>query len=207
MNTLIKIFSFLKNNFLLFIVILILIIELQKCSRKDTFIDKPTIKKDTVWVNTKETIITNPTIVKTIPGKTEIKYMPDPEYKKLVLQYQELVKIHIAKNIQKDSIKIDSIGYVNIEDTVSHNYITGRKFSYNLKYPKITNTITLPPIRRTQLYFGGGLEYKPLMGEEINVGLLLKTKSDKIYNLYTGVDSRGGYQVGVQSYWKIKLRK
>jgi hypothetical protein len=90
---------------------------------------------------------------------------------------------------------------------VSKNLIIGRKTSYKLKYPIITNTITLPPIRKNQLYYGGGLEYKPLIGEEINIGILLKTKSDQIYSVYGGIDSRGNYQIGLQSFWKIKLHK
>jgi hypothetical protein len=42
---------------------------------------------------------------------------------------------------------------------------------------------------------------------ELNLGLLLKNKKDQIYNIYGGVDTRGDYQIGVQSYWKIKLGK
>lgn len=206
--TLLSVLSFVKKYFLYILVVLLLaIILLQRCSKPVIPVDKPIVKRDTVWVVTKNTVVTQPTVVKTIPGVPGTNYVPDPEYKKLVLQYQDLVKKYIAKNIHKDSIKIDSIGYVNIEDTVSHNLIKGRKTSYNLKYPIITNTITLPPIRKNQLYYGGGVEYKPMVGEEINLGLLLKTKSDQIYSIYGGVDSKGNYQVGVQSYWKIKLHK
>lgn len=206
-----KILLFVKNNFTAILVIgLIIIVMLQRCEKEPvesyTKEDTGTIKIDTVWAKTSNTFITKPIIYKTTPGNTD-GFIPDSSYSKLVEQYQALVKAYVANNSYKDSIKIDSIGYINIQDEVSHNTLKDRKTSYSLKYPIITNTITLPPTKKNQLYYGGGLEYKPLVGEEINLGILLKTKSDQIYNIYGGVDSRGNYQVGVQSYWKISFKK
>jgi len=204
-----KILLFIKNNFFnLLIAVLVLIVLLQRCGGPTPTPELPTVKKDTVWVVKQNIYITKPTLVQTIPGEPGTDFIPDPNYSKLVLQYQSLVKDYIAKNIHRDSIKIDSIGYVNIEDTVSHNLIQGRKTSYKFKYPVITNTITLPQERKNQLYFGGGLESNPMAGSmEFNVGLLLKNKKDQIFNVYGGVDTRGDYQIGLQSYWKIKLHK
>ena len=203
-----KIYTWVKQNFFnVIILVLVLVILLQKCSGPKT-VEQPKVVKDTVWVVTKNTVVTKPTIVKSIPGKAEINYIPDPNYSKLVLQYQSLVKDYIAKNVQRDSVKIDSIGYVHIEDTVSHNVVTGRKTSYSLKYPIVTKTITLPPLKTNQLYYGGGLQGgQTQLINQFNVGVLLKTKTDQIYNVYTGLDTNGQVQVGLQAYWKIKLKK
>lgn len=203
-----KLFSFIKSNFYYIIILILgLIIILQRCSKPEIITEKPVVVRDTVWATTQDVVITNPTLIKTIPGKTETNYIPDPDYKNLILQYQKLVENYTAQNIHRDSIKIDSIGYVKIEDTVSHNLITGRKTSYSLKYPIITNTITLPLVRKNQIYYGGGLEYSPMNGQEFNAGILLKTKSDQVYSVYGGLNSNGGYQIGIQSFWKIKLHK
>ncbi len=208
---LLKILEFIKKNFFNFLIlILVAIILLQRCGNGggDNSSQKPTIVRDTVWVKTNNTVITQPTIVKTIPGIPGKEYIPNPNYDKLVLQYQALVKDYIAKNIHKDSIKIDSLGYVKIEDKVSKNLIVGRKTSYSLRYPIITNTITVPQEQRNQVYFGGGLEgNQSQIINQFNAGLLLKTKSDKIYNVYGGVDLNGQLNVGLQAYWKIKLHK
>lgn len=196
-----------KNFFNVIILILVCVILLQKCNSKEDKVE-PKVVKDTVWVEAKNTVVTKPVLIKTIPGKVSVQYIPDPEYKKLVIQYQELVKAYIAKNIHKDSIKIDSIGYVHIQDTVSKNLITGRKTFYSLKYPIITNTITLPVKKTNQLYYGGGLQGgQNQLINQFNAGVLLKTKSDQIYNVYTGLDTNGHVQVGLQAYWKIKLHK
>lgn len=204
-----KTILWLKNNFFSVVILFFAaIIILQRCESKVDDFPKPTVVRDTVWATIQDVTISNPTLIKTIPGKPDSVYTPDPNYDKLVKQYQKLVEDYIASNIHKDSIKIDSIGYISITDTITKNKLAGRKTSYNFKYPIITNTITLPSVAKTQLYFGGGIENKPMTGTtELNLGLLLKNKKDQIYNIYGGVDTRGDYQIGVQSYWKIKLGK
>ena len=206
---LIQIFNWIKNNFINVIVISLLIVMLlQRCGGPKSPVDKPIIKRDTVWVIKQNTIISKPVIVKTIPGKPGTEYKPDPNYDKLVKQYQKIVEEYIAQNIHKDSIKIDSIGYINITDTVTKNKIIGRKTSYSLKYPVITNTITLPPEKRNQLYIGGGLQgSQDELLNQFNAGILLKNKKDQIYGIYTGIDTDGQVQFGIQSYWKISFRK
>ena len=58
------------------------------------------------------------------------------------------------------------------------------------------------------MYVGGGLQGDQYsMINEFSTGLLLKTKQDQIFGLYTGIDNNGRIQYGLQSYWKIKLHK
>lgn len=200
--------NFIKTNFLsIIILILVSILFLQRCDNKIST-EKPTVIKDTVWVNKENTTITKPVLIKTILGKKEIQYVPDTSYIKLVKQYEKLVKEFTASNIQTDKIKIDSIGYISITDTISKNLIIGRKTSYNFKYPIITTTIKLPPERKNQLYYGGGLQGgNGQLINQFNAGLLLKTKSDQIYGIYSGMDTNGKIQFGLQSYWKISFNK
>lgn len=202
-----KIFEWIKTNFFNAIILgLVLVIMLQRCEKEIP--SAPTVVKDTVWVVTKNTVVTKPTLVKSIPGDPTTIYTPNPNYDKLVLQYQALVNEHTTKNVYKDSVKIDSIGYIRIEDTVSYNLITGRKTSYSLKYPIVTKTITLPEKKTNQLYYGGGLQGgSEQLINQFNAGILLKTKSDQIYNVYTGLNTNGQVQVGIQAYWKIRLKK
>ena len=197
-----------KNFFNVVILVLVAVILLQKCNGNKVPTEKPSVKRDTIWVVKQNVIITKPTLVKTIPGKSGTDYIPDPNYAKLVLQYTKLVEEHIALNVYKDTIKIDSIGHVYINDTVSKNNIAYRKVAWDLKYPIITKTITLPPLKTNQIYYGGGLQGgQDQLINQFNVGVLLKTKTDQIYNVYTGLDTNGQVQVGLQAYWKIKLRK
>ena len=170
------------NNILsIAILILAVIIILQRSNSSPDIIEKSTIVRDTVWQKKDSVIYTSPKVIQTIPLKIiSEKYLPDPNYDKLVLQYQELVKLHLAKNIQKDSVQIDSIGFVKVTDTVQNNIVQNRKWEYNIKYPIIKETIIEPPKKINQLYIGGGLQGNQYnIINSINGGILYKNKKEK----------------------------
>ena len=197
------------NNILsIAILILAVIIVLQRSNSSPDIIEKPIILRDTVWQKKDSVIYTSPKVVQTIPLKIiSEKYLPDPNYDKLVLQYQELVKLHLSKNIQKDSVKIDSIGFVKVIDTVQNNIVQNRKWEYNIKYPIIKETVIQPPKKVNQLYIGGGLQGNQYnIINSINGGILYKNKKDQIYGLSVGINTNGQAVYGVSSYWKIKFK-
>ena len=197
------------NNILsIAILILAVIIVLQRSNSSPDIIEKPIVVRDTVWQKKDSVIYTSPKVVQTIPIKIiSEKYLPDPNYDKLVLQYQELVKLHLAKNIQKDSVQIDSIGFVKVTDTVQNNVVQNRKWEYNIKYPIIKETIIEPPKKVNQLYIGGGLQGNQYnIINSINGGILYKNKKDQIYELSVGINTNGQVVNGVSSYWKIKFK-
>ena len=197
------------NNILsIAILILAVIIVLQRSNSSPDIIEKPIVIRDTIWQKKDSVIYTSPKVVQTIPIKIiSEKYLPDPNYDKLVLQYQELVKLHLAKNIQKDSVKIDSIGFVKVIDTVQNNIVQNRKWEYNIKYPIIKETVIQPPKKVNQLYIGGGLQGNQYnIINSINGGLLYKNKKDQLYGLSVGINTNGQAVYGVSSYWKIKFK-
>ena len=197
------------NNILsIAILILAVIIVLQRSNSSPDIIEKSIVIRDTVWQKKDNVIYTSPKVVQTIPVKiVSEKYLPDPNYDKLVLQYQELVKLHLAKNIQKDSVQIDSIGFVKVTDTVQNNIVQNRKWEYNIKYPIIKETIIEPPKKINQLYIGGGLQGNQYnIINSINGGILYKNKKDQLYGLSIGVNTNGQVIYGLSSYWKIKFK-
>lgn len=205
--------KYLKDNFLqLVVLILLLVVLIKNCKPSGKSDGTPAIVRDTVWVIKDSTIYSKPQVIKTIPvnvyhDTTFREYLPDTNYSKLVLQYQDVVNQLLAKNIQSDSLKIDSIGYVHVLDTVQKNMVVGRKFHYNLKYPVIKETITLPTPKKNQLYVGGMIQgEKEALVNGINAGVLYKTKKDYIIGANAGFDRNGNILYGIQSYWKIKLK-
>ena len=197
------------NNILsIAILILAVIIVLQRSNSSPDIIEKPIVIRDTIWQKKDSVIYTSPKVVQTIPLKIiSEKYLPDPNYDKLLLQYQELVKLHLSKNVQKDSVKIDSIGFVKVIDTVQNNIVQNRKWEYNIKYPIIKETIIQPSKKVNQLYIGGGLQGNQYnIINSINGGILYKNKKDQIYELSVGINTNGQVVYGVSSYWKIKFK-
>lgn len=198
--------KFIKENFItLIILVLVGIIYLERCNAPE--IDtKPTIVRDTIFVEKDSIIYSKPQLIKIIERHdTAINnYIPDTNYKKLVLQYQQVVNELLAKNVMQDSIKIDSIGYVKITDTLQKNLIIGRSSKVNVKYPIIKETVTLPYEPKNQLYIGGSVQVGPI--GQINGGVLFKNKKDQIFGGSVGINSQGQILYGAHSYWKIKLK-
>jgi hypothetical protein len=202
--------KFIKDNLLTVVILVLLsIIILQKCGAPAP-VEAPTVVRDTTWIVKDSLIVSKPQLIKSISIESHDtiinQYLPDTNYAKLVLQYQEVVNTLLAKNIHSDSIRIDSNGYVKITDTVQRNLITGRSSQVNIRYPIIKETITLPAKKVTQMYVGGLLQANPGINQ-VGVGALLKTRNDFLFGTSLGVNTNGALQYGVGAYWKLKLKK
>ena len=87
--------------------------------------------------------------------------------------------------------------------------IVGRSYKYDLKYPKIKETITIkePYKPKNQLYLGGEISGSRLnLVDQINAGLLFKNKKDQIFGAKVGLNLDGQLHAGVSSYWKISFK-
>jgi hypothetical protein len=194
------------------VIVLLIIILLQRCGRTPENPTGPQITRDTVWVHKDSTITKQPQIIKTIPFTIPIdrwntEYLPDTNYTKLLSQYTELVQMFLASNVYKDSLQIDSLGYVVVKDSVCQNLLLGRKYSYDLHYPIIKETRIIPESKKTQWFAGGFIQGEQgTLIDEIGAGLLIKNKKDQIFGGHVGLSNSGAIQIGLSSYWKIKLK-
>jgi len=191
------------------ILLLIVLLLVSRCNQPKPDPQTSIVTRDTVWISHTDTIKTKPKLVYTDPKvRIDSIFLPDKDYEKLRKQYQDLLVLYFQRNVLKDTLKLDSLGHVYVTDTVSKNLISGRIYNYSIKYPKITETIKLPPKPRNQLYIGGSLEgniTNPV--NQINTGLMLKNKKDQLYGISAGMNMNGQLQLGISSYWKISFRK
>lgn len=197
-----------KNLLTLMVGALLLIVILQQCKNTPAP-EAPTIVRDTVLVVKESLTVTKPQLVKTIESHDSIiikEYVPDTNYAKLVVQYQEIVNQLLAKNIMQDSVAIDSVGYVKITDTLQKNLIVGRSVLSRISYPIIRETVTLPAKKTNQLYVGGAILGTPapngIMGSA-----LLKTRNDFLFGGSLSINTYGDMQYGIHSFWKIKIKQ
>jgi len=202
--------EFIRKNLLsLTIVVLLVIVALQKCAQPGAS-EGPIIVRDTAWVVKDSLIYSKPQLVKTIEVESHDtiinQYIPDTNYAKLVIQYQEIVNQLLAKNIMEDSVRIDSNGYVKITDTVQKNLIVGRGTQVNIKYPIIKETITLPAKKVNQVYIGGVFQTGD-QNPQVGASALLKTRNDFLFGGSLSINTYGNLQYGVGAYWKLKLKK
>lgn len=120
-----------------------------------------------------------------------------------------------TKNIFTNTYKFDKQqGSITITDTISQNKLIGRKYISNIT-PKV-DTLEIPEPFKRKIYAGfeGGFNQADYINF-IGVGVMVNSKSNKIYNLGIGVNNRttdgtnGSFTPYIRGgvYWKISLKK
>lgn len=168
---------------------------------------------DTTWQIHDRTIVKEVPFVKEIAVPHEIlvtRYQADTSYPGLKRQYDDLAKKYASRRIYIDSVKVGTHGYIQITDTVSENKLGKRTSKDNFKIPIVKETMTITkyaePTR--QVYVGGGINMKSISAfNGVEGGVLYKTKKDQIIGAKVTVNVDGTIVYGIQSYFKIKLKK
>jgi hypothetical protein len=161
---------------------------------------------DTAWTIHDSLIIKKLKIKEVIHDTLPPEYIADTNYLTLKLQYEALASAFLDKNIYTDTLKLDTLGYIAVADTVYKNELQKRSYKYNYKIPTITvtNTITKQAPPKGALFIGGGVTGNPNEVKSFFGGFLYKSKKDKVFGLNVGLTGNSKIVYGVQSYWKIK---
>ena len=173
-------------------------------SKSDT-----TIIHDTIRIH--DTTAGKIVFVKSTPTQhwdTIPKYIPDTNYTTLLKQYNNLGNDFFTQNIYKAIYKIDSLGTITAIDTVFNNKLVGTSLISSLKIPykRVIITNTIIPAPKNQLYIGGGINgNKSSLVNSAELGLILKTNKDQIFQVKVSSDLDGKINYGVGTYWKIKF--
>ena len=152
---------------------------------------EPTIVSDTVYQQK--------TFTKFIKGKSIPFVVLDTIYNIDTTRYYKTDTIYIVKDynqvkVYSDTMRIDSIGYAYIQDTISQNKIQGRGFSANFNLPTITITKLIEKKDKNQLYLGFIGDLKHSNGQ-IGIGGSIALKTAK-NTLYTATATMNGYSFG-----------
>ena len=128
-----------------------------------------------------------------------------------------ILKDFYVKNNNKEEFKLpNNQGTITLDQVVTQNKIVSTEFITNIT-PKVKqDTIFEPEPKKNQLYFGAvtGLTQRDLISN-IGMGVLFKTKEDKIFKVTGGVANRlqtdvtGSFYPYVEGgvFWKIKPKK
>ncbi len=144
---------------------------------------KPDNSKGTVWVDgklyekvshTTDTIYKDTTIVRYRAGRTIIRdttiYLPVP----MNVDTASILKAYYARNVFSDTLRLDSLGYVAVRDTISRNSVVGRRYSASLRERTIKETTILKEPRRGSLWLGMGFS----SNVTTDVSLLYQSKKE-----------------------------
>lgn len=161
------------------------------------FSDSKYTKTDPIIIA--DTVYQQKTFTKFIKGKSIPFVVLDTIYNIDTTRYYKTDTIYIVKDynqvkVYSDTMRIDSLGYAYIQDTISQNKIQGRGFSANFNLPTITITKLIEKKDKNQLYLGFIGDLKHSNGQ-IGIGGSIALKTAK-NTLYTATATMNGYSFG-----------
>lgn len=191
--------SFFSNLQSILIVGLVLIILLMReCDG-----EKPVVK---TIIETKETVkwdtIKIPEITYVPKWQTKIVRVTDTIPQDI--DTMEILKDYYAKYFYSDTLNIDTIGNIVINDTITQNKIFARKPKVNIQIPVVTKEITITKIiNEREFYYGVGLQGSTDQLNYLGGEFLYRTKKKNAYGVSLGINQDFSPIIGGKVYWKI----
>ena len=156
------------------------------------------------------------TVVETVKWDTlripEITYVPKWRTR-IVTKYDtipadidtmDILKDYYATYFYTDTLLIDTIGSIVINDTVTQNMIVSRTPKVSISIPTVTKEITITTyINKRELYYGFGVQGTTNQMNFLGGDLLYRTKKNTAYGLSIGINQNFAPVVGGRMYWKI----
>jgi hypothetical protein len=156
---------------------------------KSSYIGQPSVIIDT------DTVYQQKTFTKYIKGKSIPFVVLDTIYNiDEVHDTITIVKDYNQVKVYSDTMRIDSLGYAYIQDTISQNKIQGRSFKAEISEKTIYVTKTITPKPKSEVYLGvlGDLR---AFDNKVGLGLGLGYKTAK-NGLFTINATTNHYSLG-----------
>jgi len=115
----------------------------------------------------------------------------------------EVLKDYYTTRIYSDTLKVDSLGYVAIRDTISQNKIIGRWYDARMTERTIKETITVKDLPKTQIWVGIGSSTNLTVAGNLSVITKKKKNIGVDVGLYLDDDKLNPY-IGVRYLWQIR---
>lgn len=187
---------------IIILVLIAIIVLMRKCNNVDPIIEtrvetETVIEYDTVHIERTEYVPkyyeTIVTVTDTVPASVDTL---------------SILKDYYTKISYQDTIALDTLGYIVLNDTITQNRIYSRAIDPSIQIPIITNTIKETIyINNRELYAGPVVNFNSNGVNFVGGSLLLKDKLG--HNFYSSIgfdrDFNVTYQVGVN--WKLQKNK
>lgn len=182
-------------------ILVIIIILLSKCSGEQV---------ETINIEPKkivETIIQTDTVTvtkETIVPKWRTKVVKDTiKIEKLIeVDSLSIIQNYLEKYVYIDTIKIDTIGFLTLEDTIYKNEIIYRKPKIDIEIP-IKTVNLIEKVNEREFYAGLGV--RTTMNKYTWMGLegSMRTKKGNLFLIGIGTDNNNNFSLGGSVHWKI----
>ena len=188
--------SYFKNIQTLLVVVLAVLLFYQKSCSSTLPVEPQTITEvitrwDTLKVATKEYV---PKYIRKTIVNIDTFQAP--------IDTMSILRDYYAKYFYTDTIKVDSLGFIVINDTVTRNLISKRDVQSNIFIPTTTITNTTYLYKR-ELFWGASVSGNQEQIQSINGELMYVNKKRNAYGFGVGVDQNFQPIFTGRLYWKI----
>lgn len=188
--------GYFKNIQTLLIVVLAVLLFYQKSCSSTPPVEPQTITEvvtrwDTLKVATKEYV---PKYIRKTIVNIDTFQVP--------IDTMSILRDYYAKYFYTDTIKVDSLGFIVINDTVTRNLISKRDVQSNIFIPTTTITNTTYLYKR-ELFWGASISGNQEQIQSINGELMYVNKKRNAYGFGVGVDQNFQPIFTGRLYWKI----
>lgn len=193
--------DFFKDIKTLLIVVLVAIILLMRaCSGKE---GKGIAKNEPITITqtvTKWDTLKIDSLVYVPKWRTKIKTIHDTI--PADIDTLSILKDYYAQYFYTDTLSLDSLGSIVINDTISRNSILFREIQPNIFIPTTTVTNTVF-INNREFYVGFGLKGRTDQINYLGGELLYRTKNKQVYGAGVGLNQDFQPVLGFSMYWKL----
>lgn len=113
-----------------------------------------------------------------------------------------ILKDYYTKYFYTDTLNLDSLGSIIINDTISKNSILSRKIQPNVLIPT-TTIINTVYINENEFYLGVGLQGKTNQLNYLGGEMLWRSKKRNVYGFGLGVNQDFQPVLSTRMYWRI----
>lgn len=185
---------------LLIVVLVAIILLMRECSGKE---GKGIAKNEPITITqtvTKWDTVTIDSLVYIPKWKTKIETIHDTVPANI--DTLDILKDYYTKYFYTDTLDLDSLGSIVINDTISRNSILFREIQPNIFIPTTTVTNTVY-INKREFYGGFGLKGRTDQINYLGGELLYRTKNKQVYGAGVGLNQDFQPVLGFSMYWKL----
>lgn len=193
-----KVFNNIQS--ILIVILVIIILLMRNCSGDKISTpkpSKPTIETKTEYITIEKEV---PVYVPKWKTKEIPKLIPYP----IPTDTAAILFEYYAQYKYSDTLSLDTIGYVVVNDVISKNKIESRSYIQKITIPVKTITITdIVYENKREFYYGLGVAGNANQLNYVGAELMYKNKKKQAYGLGVGINQNLQPVLSGRIYWKI----
>lgn len=194
-------FSWERIQSIIIVILVIVILLMQQCNGGNKEVIEPKVITETI------------TVWDTLEIEKEV-YVPKwrtkvvKEYDTIevkVLQEVDTLSIlddYYSEYVYKDTISLDTIGYISLIDTISKNSILSREPNIQIQIPTKTIKETIY-INNREFYAGFGVRSNGQNMSWMGLEGVMRSKNGNTFVLGLGTDNENNFSLGGSVHWRI----